>query len=181
MFKKKRIVNQIAPAPDKSGDRGVDFAWKTHSAISDWTAKVDSKAAITLSLGGVLLGFMITLSSEDRVLADILGWQLIVEYIGLGFTALGVLLAALVVMPRLNRSRTKATWKSNFIYFGHLRRWKSADLKSKLQALDAAQELELLATQLVSTSKIAWYKHSMLQFSIASLVLGVILVAMSTV
>ncbi|MBA3618020.1 MAG: hypothetical protein H0W56_00180 [Acidothermales bacterium] len=96
-------------------------------------------------------------------------------------TALGVLLAAFVVTPRLNRRRTKATWKDNFIYFGHLRHWQPADLRSKLKALDVDQELDLLATQLVSTAKIAWYKHSVLQFAMASLVLGVLLIVLAAV
>ncbi len=107
--------------------------------------------------------------------------HLIVGRIGISLTALGVLLAAFVVTPRLNRRRTKATWKDNFIYFGHLRHWQPADLRSKLKALDVDQELDLLATQLVSTAKIAWYKHSVLQFAMASLVLGVLLIVLAAV
>lgn len=181
MFRRRRNPDQATPGPDTSGQRGVEFGWKTHSAINEWTAKVDSKAAIVLSLGGLLLGFIITLSSSGRPLADLQGWHLIVGRVGVGLTALGVLLAAFVVTPRLNRRHTRATWKDNFIYFGHLRHWKPANLRSKLKALDVDQELDLLATQLVGTAKIAWYKHSLLQFAMASLVLGVLLVVLSAV
>jgi MFS family permease len=163
----------------RSDERGVTFAWNTHSAITDWTAKVDYKAAIVLSLGGILLGFFVSLSSKGRILDHLHAWRLVVERLGLGWSILGVLLAGFVVTPRLNRRLAKANWKENFVYFGHLRRWKPDKLKEKLRSLDADQELDVLAVQLVSTSKIAWYKHSLLQFAMACLLIGIVLVALS--
>jgi hypothetical protein len=163
------------------GERGVAFAWKTHNAITDWTAKVDYKAAIVLSLGGILLGFFVTLSAQGRLLAGLRTGHVIVERIGLGFTILGVLLAGLVVAPRLNRRASKSGWRENFIYFGHLRRWEPVDLKDRLLSIDANQELNILATQLVNTSRIAWRKHSLLQYSMICLAIGVGLVALAVV
>lgn len=181
MFGSGQNPVQSVPNADNSDQRGVEFAWKVHGAISDWTAKVDAKAAIVLSLGGVVLGFFVTLSVDGRILAHLQGWHLTLERLGIASTAVGVLLATLVVIPRLNRRVTSANWRENFVYFGHLRRWDPADLKAKLQSLSADQELDVLATQLVKTSKIAWYKHSLLQFGVVSLVLGVALISFSVV
>jgi hypothetical protein len=177
----RRWQNSEVPSVDatSSGERGVTFAWKVHSAITDWTAKVDYKAAIVLSLGGIILGFFVTLSSNGRLLAHLYGWRLVVERVGLSWSILGVLLAGFVVAPRLNRRLARANWKDNFVYFGHLRHWHPADLKEKLQALDPGRELDVLVVQLINTSKIAWYKHSLLQYAMACLFIGVSLVALS--
>lgn len=160
-------------------NRGVDFAWRTHGAITDWTAKVDTKAAIVLSLGGVLLGFFVTLSGSNRVLANLQGWRLAVEWVGLAMVAIAVLCAGLVVAPRLNRRQSKKIWREHIVYFGHLRHWDPKDLQRELNGLTAERELDVLSRQLVTTSKIAWYKHSLLQFSIAGLIIGVLLVTLS--
>ena len=181
MLRRRQHPEALSVETGKPDERSITFAWKTHSAITDWTAKVDYKAAIVLSLGGVLLGFFATLSGSNRPLAHIHGWQLIVERLGLGWSALGVFFAGFVVTPRLNRRLTKSNWRENYVYFGHLRYWRSADLKEKLRSLDAEQELGMLATQLIATSKIAWYKHSLLQSSMFCLAIGVVLVAISAV
>lgn len=143
--------------------RSVDFAWRTHSAVTDWTAKVDTKASIVLSLGGVLLGFIVTLSTDQRLLTGLQGRALLVERIGLIFLIGGVGLTALVVAPRINRRSSRRHWKDNIVYFGHLRHWDPKALTRHLERLTEADELAMLASQLVRVSKIAWYKHSCLQ------------------
>lgn len=166
--------------PDGSR-RGIEFAWKTHAAVTDWTAKVDTKSAIVLSLGGALLGFFVTLSTNGRILTNLQGWHLIVERIGLASAALGVLFAALVVLPRLNRRKTKRHWKDNFVYFGHLRHWDPVKLKARLQQLTEDDELQVLSNQLIATSRIAWYKHGLLQAAMVLLVAGVGVVALAVI
>lgn len=178
MIRGRHLRAPSEPAPDTE-ERGVTFAWKAHTAITDWTAKVDSKAAIVLSAGGVLLGFLVTLSGNGRVLAHLTGSRLLVERTGLGSIGLGVFLAALVVAPRLNRHASKKDWQSNFVYFGHLRHWKPVDLKGRLKDLSLDQELEVLSAQLVATSEIAWSKHSKLQSGMWLLLGGVVLVVCS--
>ena len=173
------IRRRSAAKPESSA--GVDFGWRTHAAITDWTAKVDTKASIILSISGVLLGFCVTLSTNKRVLAGLEGWHLMVERIGLVGLASGVVLAGLVVMPRLNRRKSKKIWKKNFIYFGHLRHWEPEKLRKELAVLSVGKELDVLSEQLVSTSKIAWFKHSCLQLSIWSVLIGVVLIFVSAV
>jgi hypothetical protein len=92
---------------------GLDFAWKTYSSAADWTAKVDSKAAIILSLGGVLLGSLIILSVYDKLFTDLLGWRAFARNVGLFTYCIGILLAAFVVFhvsaERRSRKRGKKT------------------------------------------------------------------------
>jgi hypothetical protein len=179
VFHRNQSRKQSEHKVQEAGERGVTFAWTTHSAITDWTAKVDTKAAIVLSLGSVLLGFFVTLSGKGRILDDMHGWRLILERVGLGWSAIGVVLASLVVAPRLNRRLTRSSWRENFVYFGHLRYWEPTDLREKLRSLEVDQELSVLATQLVATSRIAWHKHRLLQGAMVSLILGTAVVVLS--
>lgn len=54
----------------------TEFAWRTHSAITDWTAKVDAKASIVLALESAIMGAVITFSGRDRPLSALQGWPL---------------------------------------------------------------------------------------------------------
>lgn len=99
---------------------------------------------------------------------------------GIAFTASGVLLVASmlltlwVVAPIVNRKAAHANWSTNYIYFGHLRKWKPTDLE---QALETEPVLPVLARQLVVMSDIAWKKHERVQWSVmTSLVGGVALI-----
>ncbi|HEY4964156.1 MAG TPA: Pycsar system effector family protein [Candidatus Saccharimonadales bacterium] len=160
---------------------GVEFSWKVHSAITDWTAKVDTKASIILSLGGVVLGFIIALSTNHRILTNLYGWRALFRVAGLTVFSLGVVLAALVVMPRLGRRKSKREWEDNYIYFGHLRHWKPKDLKKKLRNMSTDDLLNALSKQLVTTSKVAWYKHSLLQFAMICYLVGALLVLIAAI
>lgn len=180
-----RPAPRQAPVVDLTQDagvnesRGIEFAWRVHSATTDWTAKVDTKASIVLGFGGVLIGFLISLSAKGRVLGGLQGWQLLLERIGVGVIALGAILAAFVVLPRLGRRKTWKTWKSNLIYFGHLRHWSTSDLQAELLGLTEKREVEMLSNQLVATSQIAWRKHRLLQLSMVTIFIGVIIVMLA--
>jgi hypothetical protein len=174
------------PAPQEQpatpqDERGLDFAWRTHSAIGEWTAKVDTKSSIVLSLGGVILGFLITLTARGRLLADQHGWRLFTLRTGLGVISLGVILAAYAVFPRLKRRQAKQIWKDNYVYFGHLRHWDPKKLKAALLNQTIDEQLEVLAKQLVATSKISWNKHAALQRAMMLIFGGVAIVALGVV
>lgn len=161
--------------------RGVEFAWKVHAAITDWTAKVDTKAAIVLSLGGIVLGFFVTLSGSGRALVGLTGWRQVVSSTGIGLASAGVLIAAFVVMPRLNSRSARKSWNGNFIYFGHLRYWSQQELEKRLVSLDEPTELAVLSVQLIAASKIAWRKHRLLQVAMLLLGAGIGMVFVATV
>lgn len=177
--RRAKVSEATSVSAEPSVTRGVDFAWRTHSAITDWTAKVDTKASIVLSLGVALLGFLVTLSGTHRVFAHLHGWRHVFEITGLCLIAAGVLAAALVVAPRIDRRRARREWRANFVYFGHLRKWDRGDLRAKLQSLSEAEELDVLSGQLITTSRIAWWKHSLLQIAIAFIMSGSALSALA--
>jgi hypothetical protein len=150
----------------------TEFAWRTHSAITDWTAKVDAKASIVLALESAIMGAVITFSGRDRPLSALQGWPLGSYRLGILLTGIGIMLAGLVVFPLLNRRHARAHWRSGIVYFGHLRRWQPDELADHLAALPARGQLDSLSRQLVATSKIAWIKHARLQWSMLSAALG---------
>jgi hypothetical protein len=157
----------------------VEYAWRTHSAITDWTAKVDAKASIVLALESAIVAALITFSGKDRPLSALRGWPLGTFRLGILFIAVGIAVAGLVVFPRLNRRRARVDWPTRIIYFGHLRRWQPTELADYLSALSAGAQLDILSRQLVATSKIAWTKHARLQWSMLFAALGTLLVTLA--
>ena len=51
----KTSATEEATSPNQS-ITPTEFAWRTHSAITDWTAKVDVKASIVLALETAIMG-----------------------------------------------------------------------------------------------------------------------------
>ena len=93
--------------------------------------------------------------------------------------AIGIALAGLVVFPYLDRRKARVQWRSEAIYFGHLRRWRPSELADYLSALSARTQLDILSRQLVTTPKIAWIKHARLQWSMLAAALGTLLFAIA--
>jgi hypothetical protein len=152
-------------APQDPAATAAEFAWRTHNATTDWTAKVDAKASIVLALESAIVAAVITFSGRDRPLSALRGWPLGAYRLGMLSLAIAVVFAGLVVLPQLDRRNARTKWRSGVIYFGHLRRWQPTDLAEHLLALPARKQLDALSHQLVITSKIAWVKHSRLQWS----------------
>lgn len=153
----------------------VERGWRVHGALDSWTGKVDTKASIALAIEAAVLGFAISLSDKDRVYFDLTGCAAGWYYAGLGLTLVSTALALTVVVPQLRRWQSRRgsdAWKSNAIYFGHLRHWEPKALVTHLRS--ARLESEELAQQLVTMSQIAWRKHSLLQVSLVALALGVV-------
>jgi hypothetical protein len=170
---------QARANPRDTDHIGRDFAWETHRAMTAWTSSVDTKATIVLSISGLLLGLYLSELSAAHTPIRPHHWQYIVGFAGMALTAAAVIMSGLVVTPRLNRRRTRQNWQENYIYFGHLRLWDPSKLRQHLASLSVDQELFLLADQLVSTAKIAWRKHSLLQIAMGMLLCGVLLVALA--
>jgi hypothetical protein len=174
----KNSTTEQAPLPSPT-ITPAEFAWRTHSAITDWTAKVDAKASIVLALESAIVAAVITFSGRDRPLSALRGWPLGTYRLGLLLMAIGIALAGLVVFPYLDRRKAKVHWGTEVIYFGHLRRWPPSELANYLSALSSRTQLDILSRQLVTTSKIAWIKHARLQWSMLSAALGTLLLAIA--
>jgi hypothetical protein len=154
----------------------TDTAWKIHSALADWTGKVDTKASFALAIESALLVGVVTLSGSDRVFSAPNGWGLVWYVFGIVFLIAAVASAAWVVRPRLRSSNLEAESHSNFIYFGHLMKVTPDVVEDHLQNTPI---LPVLAKQLVEMSKIAWKKHRMVQISMTLAPIGVALLGIA--
>lgn len=156
-----------APTPNPDPEA---TAWQIHSALADWTGKVDAKASFVLGLETAVFAALVFLRGDTQRLAGLNNLTA-----GIAFAASGVLLVVSmlltlwVVAPIVNRKAANANWNSNYIYFGHLRKWKPADLE---RALENEPVLPVLARQLVVMSDIAWKKHERVQWSVIAGLLG---------
>lgn len=149
-------------------------AWKVHGALDAWTAKVDTKASITLGLASAVLAFALTQSQHDNGLADLQGAAHTSYIMGIALVVLAIAFALWVVFPQLRRWGTRRRsdeWKDNTIYFGHLRHWDPDRLARHLEDRELPHKQQL-AAQMVRMSRIAWKKHSRLQMSLLALAVG---------
>lgn len=160
--------------PEHQGD---DFAWKVHEALDSWTGKVDTKASIAVAIEAAIAGFVITLSTNGGPLSGLRGYRADFDYCGLVLLAASVVASLAVVMPQLSRLKARRTWRSNMIYFGHLRRWDPDTLAEALSS--EIPTTTQLARQLVEMSKIAWRKHAWLQWSLVFLLMAFVLLAIA--
>lgn len=163
---------------EKIPDR-IDFAWKVHAALDGWVTKVDTKASIILALETAIVGFVISLAQSNGPLSGLEGVHRCLLIIGGVALVLGAFTAAASVFPQLKRRVLARESKPGIIYFGHLRRWEQPNLETHLQAATDAELLSDLARQLVVVSDIAWSKHVLLQVSIGSAGVGILLVILA--
>jgi hypothetical protein len=142
----------------------IDTAWRIHAALSDWTGKVDTKASFCFAIESAALVTAVNLTSDNRLFSHRVSWDQRWSFNGgIALLVVGVLCAAFVVIPRLRRRATRREWPTNFIYFGHLRKWDPVKLEEYIKSTPL---LRVLSVQLVSTSKIAWRKHLLVQLSL---------------
>jgi Family of unknown function (DUF5706) len=148
----------------------LDTAWHIHSALSDWTAKVDAKASFALALESAALAAITTLTGDGRRLDGLSGSTEVLFFsLGLVLLLASMLASVWVVRPRLRQNQAGEEARNNFIYFGHLRHWDANTLSSHLAHDDP---LPVLSRQLVVMSKIAWQKHLAVQWSMQLAVAG---------
>lgn len=155
----------------------IDSAWRIHSAIADWTGKVDAKASFTLTVESAVLAGVVATSGAGGRFSHLSGF---VDYLfywaGIALLVASVLMAAWVVRPRLRHKLAGTEAKDNFIYFGHLRHWERDKL---VEALNEGDLLPVLASQVINMSKIAWQKHLLVRYSLTAAVAGATCVAVA--
>ncbi|MFD4659643.1 Pycsar system effector family protein [Kitasatospora sp. NPDC058444] len=149
-------------------------AWRVHTALGEWTTRVDAKAGFALTLESAALAGIVALSDKDKLLSRIDQPALrVMLWLGVLLLLAAAVLAILVVSPRLRAGKVKAEARGNFLYFGHLMHWKPDDLQ---KAFEYEDFLPVLSHQLVNTSKIVWRKHRFVQHSFAAAGLGALFV-----
>lgn len=160
----------------------MEFAWKVHAAQEAWTAKVDGKAAITFTVELALLAALIAAHGHGKLIDRMHGAGRVLAEIGTAMALLSALCAGMTVMPRLG-SRVKNALQStgNFIYFGHTRHWKPADLRDRIARLTQDEELDLLSRQLVVMSELNWAKHRWMQLAMVLALASFLLVGITVV
>ncbi|MFC8175239.1 Pycsar system effector family protein [Streptomyces sp. NPDC057325] len=163
-----------APEPDPKHAQAVETAWRIHTELGNWTAKVDAKASFALTLESAATVGVIALSTDDHVLANLHGWGTrSLLWTGTILILISGIFSMLVVVPRLRARKVKAEAPSNFIYFGHLMHREADELTTALKKTDI---LPVLSRQLIAVSKIAWGKHRHVQLSFAIFGVGAVLV-----
>lgn len=163
---------RTAPEPAKATDPFPDYSRSVNEALHDWTAKVDTKASVVLTLETAAFGAVLAFSSDKRPLAHLHGFLLDSYRLGILFLIGAILCAGAAVFPQLNRREARRNWRRNYVYFGHLRRWRPEDLIVAVQN-DGGEGIHLvMSTEIVALSKIVWRKHSVLQWSMSLALLG---------
>ncbi|MFD9195444.1 Pycsar system effector family protein [Streptomyces phaeochromogenes] len=160
-------------------NEAVETAWRIHTELGGWTARVDAKASFALTLESAAAAGIIALSSDDHVLAHLGGWGArSLLWLGTSLILAGGIFAMLVVVPRLRTSKVKAEAPNNFIYFGHLMHREANELTIALKQTDI---LPVLSRQLIVMSEIAWKKHRHVQLSFVLFGLGSLVVFLAGV
>lgn len=165
------------PLPGNADDaqRGIEFAWRVHSAQESWTAKVDGKASLLLALQGGALFAIASGHQKDGFLAKLTGWHLAVVIAASIGLVVGIVSTIAAVIPQLGHAKKhRAEYRGHLVYFGHLRHWEPSELAAKLARVTGADELRMLGFQLQRMSEINWRKHQMLR-------VGLLLTALSIV
>lgn len=174
-----RAMNQDSRLPAADPNGAIEDAWRIHATVVDWTGKVDSKASFALALQTAVLGVIVTLTGEGRQLSGFDSyWETRLFWAGVGVLVTALLVVMTVVAPRLRSFRSRHEWRTNYVYFGHLRRWEPQDLE---RALTRRDHLPVVTRNVVLMSKIAWRKHRRLQLSLWLAVLGAAFVGLSSV
>lgn len=167
--------------PQNDQESFEEYAWRVHQALHDWTAKVDAKASVVLTLETAILGLVVTFAQTGHRFSHLSTLETWVFQGGVTLLVLAIILAGSAVFPQLNRRDAARNWQTNYVYFGHLRHWTPSDLVSTLGNGNSEHNKLILGTQLIALSKIIWRKHAFLQYSMCMVVLGNIAVWSSLV
>lgn len=154
----------------------VDTAWRIHAALTDWTGKVDTKASFTLTIETAIMAGILALYGSGRALSGLQGWRSVISGTGVAMLAVAMLLAVLVVIPRLRRIEhlKQEAESGHFIYFGHSRHLQPDQISGFIENIDL---LPVLAHQHQKMAEIAWKKHRFVQASMIAAISGASLVA----
>jgi Family of unknown function (DUF5706) len=165
-------LDRVPAPPAEAADLFPDYSANVQRALHEWTAKVDNKASVVLTLETAVFGAVLAFSSAAKPLAHLDGPILWSYRAGICLLVGAILCAGAAVFPQLNRRDARRNWTSNYLYFGHIRRWRPNDLVTAVQSDRAERGHLVTSTQIVALSKIVWRKHVFLQWSMTLALVG---------
>jgi hypothetical protein len=168
------------PAQIDDPHLAIEFAWRVHHAIQQWTHNVDQKASIVLVFTTALAAVAAReVLSADGALYATHGFRLWLLRAMAGLFASSALFALSAVFPYLRTGQVAREAGRGLIYFGHLHHRSAVDILRDLRRLDERTILEQLAREVQVTSSIAWRKHLRLRTSLVLLLLAATLFAVA--
>jgi hypothetical protein len=178
-LRRARHLEQVE-LPGDPLQAALHFAWRIHDRNSEFSGRLDAKASVILSLETALAVVAVAGTKKGNPLSDLRGAALAAFLICIALIAVAIVLAGLVLLPRVFWPWTSRRQShGDFSFYAGLRRWDPAELRSRLVELGTRGQLDVLAEQLVIMSQVAWRKHLRLQWSviIAMLALAALLAA----
>ncbi|GAA0339715.1 hypothetical protein GCM10010151_31690 [Actinoallomurus spadix] len=172
MSRGRQRLRSVPTTPGDASTHFHQYSLQVHQALHEWTAKVDTKASVVLSLETAAFGAVLAFSSASKPLGHLHGSEVWFYRFGISLLIGGILFAGAAVFPQLNRRDARRNWRSNYVYFGHLRWWAPDDLITVVQANGLVRDPLVMSTQIVALSKIVWRKHVFLQWSMSLAILG---------
>jgi hypothetical protein len=160
------------PPPVEPADLFRDYSVNVQRALHEWTAKVDTKASVVLTLETAVFGAVLAFSTATKPLTHLDGSAIWFYRAGISLLVGAILCAGAAVFPQLNRRDARRSWKRNYVYFGHLRWWRPTDLITAVQKDGTERGNVVTSTQIIALSKIVWRKHVFLQWSMSLALLG---------
>ena len=158
------------------GDRDREsfgvYAWRVSQALHDWTAKVDMKASVILSVETAIFGVILLFAGKGKPLGHLTGFSVWIFRIGIFLIILAIVAAGAAIFPQLNRREARMNWRQNYVYFGHLRHWDPADLVAVFDRSHDGRANLVASTEIIALSKIIWRKHTFIQWSMSFVALG---------
>jgi hypothetical protein len=148
------------------------YAWHITETLHDWTSKVDNKASVILSVETATLGLILVFAGSGKPLGSLAGPSVWSFRVGVILLALAIVTAGSAIFPQLNRRDARKNWRKNYIYFGHLRRWRPADLVAAVNSTATSDADLVQSTEIVALSKIIWRKHVFIQWSMSLVAIG---------
>jgi Family of unknown function (DUF5706) len=164
-----------------SGDVRVEFAWNAYWAQENWSRNVDTKASIVLALETAVLGGGLGTLTGSMPFMKADEWRRALAFSGLGLLLLAVLAAGLTIVPHIRRDpvRRHDPSEMRILWFGHLRQFDAADIRTHLCALSPDRCVEILARDLRKMSSLNWMKCIRLRVSMTFAFLGAVVVTIA--
>jgi hypothetical protein len=174
------MTNRIKPAyrEDPFMPSRLDFAWHCHAAQENWTARIDTKASILLTVN--LVGFAALLSTRSPssgAFHVVHGWHRLGVDAGIVLVGLAALASVVVVVPLLGSRRPPVN--QDVIYFGHVRHRSPGTVARQIASLTAEERIDQVSRQLVVMARANWVKYRTFQLALLASIAGYVFASLA--